>query len=140
MMKRVEKNAERSAREQKCAAPRARTQFSFAASLPNGCRMDSPLHVLRLTSASVSNAPLSTSRPFVFCFQVYWGDHTRFTRAPRVAPRGFWDSPQSLITDGQHINTRLWLSHHSPISVPERQKGPQKCWLKTRAHSPLIWG
>lgn len=123
MMKCMEKNV-------KAECQNAKTQFwnpeqivlIHRKILPNGCQMD--FGMLGSMSASVSNTPSSMSRLFFFfCFQVYWGDHTRFTRAPRLAPWGFWVSPKSPMTDDKQRNTRFTSHHHRSIRVFIREWG-----------------
>lgn len=59
-----------------------------------------PFRCADVNVPTFSDAPLKYVKAlFFFSFQIYWGDHTHFTRAPRVVPQGFWVSPRSLMTD-----------------------------------------
>lgn len=90
-----------SVREQKHTVMKAWTEGLFTASLPNRF---SPRQA-RINVSFCFKHTLEYVKAFLFCFRVYWGDHTRFTRAPAVVPWGFHVGPKSLMTDDKQINT-----------------------------------
>ena len=82
--------------------------------------------------------PLESVKAFLSCFPVYWGDHTRLTRAPVVVPWGFRVNPKSLMTDDKQSNAdgrsqqhlSIWSKTRGGLGrrEQEQRESEEGCW------------
>lgn len=84
---------------------------SFTTTLPNGFSSS----YAQIEVSFCFKRPLESVKAFLSCFPVYWGDHTRFTRAPAVVPWGFRVNPKSLMTDDKQSKADGHSQQHLSI-------------------------